>query len=293
MPIADISGLWLLDKPQGITSRTLGDKVAQKLHIHDFGHTGTLDPQASGLLILVSGRARKIQNFFTTLEKCYQAALMLGSFSETDDMEGPIVPCLGRTPPAAETVRNVVGSFQGQQVQTPPVYSAIKINGRRAYKLARQGEKVELTPRVVHIYQIEIMEYAYPLLRITVRCSAGTYIRSLARDIGSKLGTGGYLQALRRISIGSFRLEHAVTLDTITESARISLEKALADYPQTAITAEEWEKIRHGQKIYAPNFPQCSQSTFVRFQDTIVVWAEREGDWLCPKKLLAEPVAQE
>ena len=208
----------LVDKPAGISSFGIVAKIRRELkeefgHKIKVGHTGTLDPFATGLLILLSGKMTKKSNEFLKLDKIYEAELKLGFVSSTGDPEGEIQPFhiegASDPYPKREVVESVLQSFTGKITQTPPRFSAIKINGERAYKLARKGADFEIPSRKVEIYSIEILDYSYPTLKIRCHVSSGTYIRTLAEDIGKKLGTGAYLTALRRTKIGDYHIEDA------------------------------------------------------------------------------------
>lgn len=232
----------LIDKPAGISSFGVVAKIRGKLkaefgHKIKVGHTGTLDPFATGLLILLSGKMTKKSNEFLKLDKVYEATLKLGFTSTTGDPEGEITEYdstwagdgAGGPPdarsrkastvgeaatagPAQSIIVSTLNSFIGKIRQTPPKFSAIKINGQRAYKLAREGKDFEIPSREIEIYSIEILNYNYPELTIRVHCSSGTYIRTLAEDIGKTLGTGAYLTTLRRIKIGSYDIKNAEKL---------------------------------------------------------------------------------
>ena len=225
----------LVDKPAGISSFGVVAKIRKELrdefgHKIKVGHTGTLDPFATGLLILLSGKMTKKSNEFLKLDKIYEAELKLGFVSDTGDPEGEIQEYLvsdtGRSRPSSRVSRpnsrqqppkcpqlnileSTIKSFIGKIEQTPPKFSAIKINGQRAYKLARQNKDFEIPSRKVQIYSIEILEYDYPTLKIRCHVSSGTYIRTLAEDIGQKLGTGAYLTTLRRTKIGDYDIKDA------------------------------------------------------------------------------------
>lgn len=179
------------------------------------GHTGTLDPFATGLLMLVLGSFTKRAGDFSKLDKVYEAELMLGAISSTGDIEGEIAKKSTQEPPE-DYVKAALSTFLGEIEQTPPAYSAVKIGGQRAYKMARAGKKVEIEPRQVKIYEITDVNYDYPKLKFTCKVSSGTYIRSLAADIGEKLGTGAYLSALRRTQVGEFTLKNALNLEGIS-----------------------------------------------------------------------------
>ena len=232
----------LIDKPAGISSFGVVAKIRGKLkaefgHKIKVGHTGTLDPFATGLLILLSGKMTKKSNEFLKLDKVYEATLKLGFTSTTGDPEGEITEYdstwagdgAGGTPdarsrkastvgeaatagPAQSIIVSTLNSFIGKIRQTPPKFSAIKINGQRAYQLAREGKDFEIPSREVEIYSIEILKYNYPELKIRVHCSSGTYIRTLAEDIGETLKTGAYLTTLRRIKIGNYDVRDAEKL---------------------------------------------------------------------------------
>ncbi|MBR2839840.1 tRNA pseudouridine(55) synthase TruB [Candidatus Saccharibacteria bacterium] len=221
----------LIDKPAGISSFGVVAKVRTKLrdefkHKVKVGHTGTLDPFATGLLILLSGQMTKKSSNFLKQDKIYEATLKLGCTSTTGDPEGEISayatkesenadcgPSSSRnTIPNLSTIESVIHNFIGKINQTPPRFSAIKINGQRAYKLARKGQDFEIPQRQVEIYSIDILDFHYPELKIKVHCSSGTYIRTLAEDIGKKLHTGAYLTALRRIKIGDYNIKDAIPL---------------------------------------------------------------------------------
>ncbi len=214
----------LIDKPSGISSFGVVAKVRARLketygHKIKVGHTGTLDPFATGLLILLSGKMTKKSAEFLKLDKTYEATLKLGYTSTTGDPEGEIteVNPSRMSPqechPNLDKISSIIKSFVGTITQTPPRFSAIKINGQRAYKLARQNQNFEIPSREITIYSIEILHYDYPDLTIRCHVSSGTYIRTLAEDIGKALGTGAYLTALRRTTIGNYNVLDATTLD--------------------------------------------------------------------------------
>ncbi len=211
----------LIDKPAGISSFGVVAKVRAKLknefgHKVKVGHTGTLDPFATGLLILLSGKMTKKSNEFLKLDKVYEATLKLGFTSTTGDPEGEITETINKSTnnnPKQKDIDSVISSFIGKIIQTPPRFSAIKINGKRAYKLARKGEDFEIPSREVEIYSIDVLDYSYPELKIRCHVSSGTYIRTLAEDIGKKLSTGAYLTALRRTKIANYDVKDASSLN--------------------------------------------------------------------------------
>lgn len=214
MPDSDFNRVILIDKPAGITSFGVVARVRRHLtelagHKVKVGHCGTLDPFATGLLILASGKYTRRAQEFSHLDKVYRATIRLGATSTTGDPEGEITEQSVNHRPALADIERVLLQFTGEITQTPPAYSAIKINGQRAYKLARAGKAVEMPSRQVTIYWIRIISYSYPELVIETKVSSGTYIRTLAEDIGKALKTGAYTTALRRLSIGDFNVKDA------------------------------------------------------------------------------------
>lgn len=207
----------LIDKPAGISSfgvvarvrRYLSQKAGKKIKV---GHTGTLDPFATGLLILLSAKATKLSNQFLKLDKWYEATLCLGKTSTTGDPEGVITEVNADRQPSYSDIEKILPDFLGNIKQTVPIFSAVKINGKRAYQLARQGQKVEMPTREIEIYELEVLSYHFPELVIRTHVSSGTYIRTLGEDLGQALGVGAYLTALRRTKVGNFDLNNAKSL---------------------------------------------------------------------------------
>lgn len=212
-----IQDIILIDKPAGLSSFGVVARVRRRLSMEagkkaKVGHTGTLDPFATGLLILLANKATKLSNQFLKLDKWYEATICLGKTSTTGDPEGEIIEQNTEKVPTLEEVKAVVNQFVGQITQTVPAFSAVKINGQRAYQLARRGEDVAMPTRQIEIYAIEILSYNYPELVIRTHVSSGTYIRALGEDIGKALGVGAYLTALRRTQVGEYQIENAVKL---------------------------------------------------------------------------------
>lgn len=212
-----LQNIILIDKPAGLSSFGVVARVRRRLSMEagkkvKVGHTGTLDPFAAGLLILLANKATKLSNQFLKLDKWYEATICLGKTSTTGDPEGEIIEQNTEKVPTLEEVKAVVNQFVGQIMQTVPVFSAVKINGQRAYQLARRGENVSMPTRQIEIYAIEILSYNYPELIIRTHVSSGTYIRTLGEDIGKALGVGAYLTALRRTQVGDYQIKNAVKL---------------------------------------------------------------------------------
>lgn len=207
----------LIDKPAGMTSfgvvarvrRVLSQQLGKKAKV---GHTGTLDPFATGLMIIVTGKECRNAMQYSKLDKEYEATIRLGQSSSTGDPEGEII-AVSDTQPTKEAVEAALARFKGEITQRPPIFSAIKINGRRAYDLARKGEAVEVPERQVMIYELELLDYSYPDVRIRTHVGSGTYIRSLAVDIGAVLETGAYCAELRRTKVAEYTVAEAVVLE--------------------------------------------------------------------------------
>lgn len=213
-----ISGLIIINKPYGWPSMKVIRKIKKLTGVKKVGHAGTLDPLATGVLPVCIGRefTKKISELMN-LKKEYIAEINLSAFSETDDSEGEIIPVEVKKSPAEKEIKKILESFLGIQTQIPPKYSAVRIEGKRAYKLAREKKIFELKAKEVTFHEIKLINFNWPNLKIKIVCSKGTYIRSLARDIGKKLGTGGYISNLLRTAVGKYKLEDAFDAETLSE----------------------------------------------------------------------------
>ena len=242
----------MVDKPGGLTSRDVVNRLQGCFPRGTrIGHTGTLDPLATGVLVLCLGQATRLTEYIQDMGKTYRAVFRLGARSDTDDANGTVEAFVGPVPDR-ETVTKAVGIFIGDIDQVPPVYSAAKVAGARAYHLARKGREVSLQPRRVRIDAIDVLAYDYPRLEVEVRCGKGTYIRSLARDLGQRLGCGALVEELRRTRVGPFAASHGVTLDmgaSAIVSGVLPLAAAVADLPELVLPLPTLERLRHGQKI--------------------------------------------
>lgn len=212
----------LVDKPKGWTSFDVVNKIRHLFDVRRVGHAGSLDPMATGLLIVCTGKSTKEIDRYMGLEKEYEGDMLLGGRTESYDAETPVVEQRSTEEITAERVRDVMGRFVGKQQQIPPMWSAVKVQGRPLYKYARRGVEVERRPREVEIVQLAPTRVAVPEVGFTVTCTKGTYVRTLVHDIGAALGCGAYLTSLRRTRIGPYRLEEAATLD---ELARVASRK--------------------------------------------------------------------
>jgi len=209
----ELEGVLLIDKPSGMTSHDVVDRVRRILRMKRIGHAGTLDPMATGLLIILVGKATRLSQYLMSLDKEYEGTIKLGETTNTQDADGEIVATRPLPELSEANLSRAMGEFIGDQYQTPPMFSAKKLAGVPLYKLARKGKEVEREPRFIRISHFELLRFALPELDIRVRCSKGTYIRTLAHDLGEKLGCGAHLSALRRTATDRFSVADAVTLD--------------------------------------------------------------------------------
>lgn len=213
----DLNGLLIIDKPLGWTSADVCRFVRRRSGGAKVGHAGTLDPLATGVLIVCLGKATKMIDGLMAIEKTYRAEVDLSAFSATDDAEGERQFVDVDSLPALGAIRAACDALTGRIMQRPPNFSAVKVGGQRAYRMARRGDTPEIKPKPVEVHAIEILEYAWPRLTLDIRCGKGTYIRSIARDLGASLGTGGMLSGLVRTSSGAFTIEDAVAPEELPE----------------------------------------------------------------------------
>ena len=254
--MADFQGIIVIHKEKGFTSHDVVAKLRGILHMKKIGHTGTLDPDATGVLPVALGKGTKLVDLLTDKEKTYEAVLHLGIDTDTQDMSGTV---LEERPVnvTEEEVRKVLKSFVGEQLQVPPMYSALKVNGKKLYELAREGKTVERKARPVCFYEIEPLEFHLPLVKIRLTCSKGTYIRTLCHDIGEKLGCGGCMEELLRTRSGNFVWEDSMTLAQVEEAVRngtigdrvISIGQVLKDYPEIFCTREGDRLLENGNAL--------------------------------------------
>ncbi len=254
------SGVLCLNKPSGLTSRGVVDRVVRPLGRKvKVGHAGTLDPLASGVLVVCVGAATRLIEYVQRQPKTYQTVILLGARSDTHDADGTITAVDDAIPSTVEAVALAVASQVGTIAQKPPEYSALKVNGRRAYDLARSGQAVDLAARPITVYRIDVLSYEWPRLTLEVHCGSGTYIRSIARDLGEALGCGGLVEVLRRTEIGAFRLAEAVdpmdlSAESIAEALRPSAE-AVAALPMVSVSAAQVADLARGRSIVVTGLP--------------------------------------
>ncbi len=256
-----VSGVLVIDKPAGMTSHQVVQEVRRGTGIRRAGHTGTLDPRASGVLVILLGPAVRLSEWVASSDKRYLATIRLGEVRDTYDAEGRVVETHPWEHITEEQLREILKSFEGEIEQVPPAFSAVRVQGKRAYDLAREGKPVDLKPRKIKVYKLDLLEWEPPDLVVDVHCSSGTYVRSLAHDLGQKLGTGAYLLGLRRTQSGRFTLRDAVPLSRLQQAFlegnwyQFVLPAADAlppDWPTVTLDSDQVEKVRHGHRVPAP-----------------------------------------
>lgn len=291
-----MTGILPVDKPTGPTSHDVVAMVRHALEVRRVGHFGTLDPFASGLLVLGVGPATRLAPFAVDHPKTYLATIRLGATSTTDDAEGEIRTIEAAEPPSRETIESACRTWTGSVEQVPPAYSAKHVGGRRAYALARAGEAVALPSETVRIDRIEVLRYEWPELAIEVECGPGTYVRALARDLGEALETGGYCQALRRTRVGPIEVGQALDADGLrdpgrTRSALLAAESAVLDRPAVDLDAAGADTVAHGGRVAAPEeLPGSASWVRLRGPGGFLGMGERieaeGGAWIQPRKIL-------
>lgn len=251
-------GIVVVDKPAGMTSHDVVGRCRRIFGTRKVGHAGTLDPMATGVLVIGIERATKILGLLTATSKSYAATIRLGRSTSTDDAEGEVLQDVPADHVTDEQIAAGIAELRGDIAQRPSSVSAVKIGGKRAYQLAREGQEVELAERRVRIDRFDILairrDGAFVDVDVEVDCSSGTYIRALARDLGQALGVGGHLTALRRTRVGGYGLDHARTLDELADNPQLSYsldEACLLAFPRRAITAEQSEDASHGRPLTA------------------------------------------
>lgn len=296
----DIDGILLLDKPEGLSSNHALRRVSRLLDARKAGHTGSLDPLATGLLVLCFGRATRISEWLLGAEKTYRTTAQLGTTTATADREGEVL--LQRPVPTltTEQIERVLAEFRGKQQQIPPMYSALKHQGRRLYEIAREGLEVERPPREITVYELELEQHTPDTLSLFVRCSKGTYIRSLVSDIGEQLGCGAHVHSLRRIGLGPFRNEPMFPLADLeqlgsvkdmaaVESLLLPIDKGLSDWPSVTVDVDRVDGFCQGQSVEA----ECSAvGALVRVHDCngelLGMGEVQENFRIAPRRLLVQ-----
>ena len=296
----DVDGILLLDKPLGVTSNTALQTVKRLFKASKAGHTGNLDPLATGLLPICFGEATKISSFLLDSDKRYIGTCKLGVRTSTADAEGEILETRPVGAISEQQIREVLESFCGQIEQIPPMHSAVKVNGTPLYKLAREGKEIERKPRRVTIHEINVLRLEGDELEIDLRCSKGTYVRTLAEDIGEALGCGAHLSALRRTASGPFQLEHAVTMPELEHLAEsgfealdellVPMEEALSDWPMVSMSENTAYYLQQGQAVQIPRAPTSGWVRLHRDDGKFLgIGQILEDGRVAPKRLIKSP----
>jgi tRNA pseudouridine55 synthase len=226
-PAKELEGVLLVDKPGDHTSHDVVARLRGALHMRRIGHAGTLDPMATGLLVILVGKATRLSQYLTSLDKEYEGTVELGAVTDSQDADGRVMETRPVPPLTEPELRAALQGFLGDQYQTPPMYSAIKIGGVPLYRKARRGEEVEREPRFIRVMSWDLLGLALPRFDFRLRCTKGTYVRTLAHDLGQRLGCGAHLAALRRTATGPFRIADALTIEAIEVLSRTELEQRL------------------------------------------------------------------
>lgn len=287
----NVSGVLVVDKPVGLTSHDVVQIIRRGTDIRRAGHTGTLDPRASGVLVVLIGPAVRLSEFVSAENKRYQATIRLGSSSDTYDSEGVISDEVEVNVSQAE-VEELLKGYVGEIEQRPPVYSAVKVQGKPAYERTRDGEELDLEPRIIQVHSLELLEFALPEIVVDIHCSSGTYVRSLANDIGEELGVGAHLVGLRRTRSGHFTLRDAVSLRRLADDFEtgswaqhlIPAAEALGDWPAVELDADEFEKVRNGNRIPAKE-GAVGMARAINEQGELVAIVEVDGEEWQPRKV--------
>lgn len=291
----ELNGILLVDKSGGWTSHDVVARVRRLSGQRRIGHTGTLDPAATGLLVLCLGRATRLVEYLAAHDKDYEAEIQLGVSTTTDDAEGEVLR-RGATPPLdSVTLKDLERAFTGNLLQRPPAYSAVQVGGRRAYDAAREGAPLDLPARRVEVHHLVLQRVGADRLCATIRCGSGTYIRSLARDIGETLGCGAHLASLRRTRVGGLQLAEALTLDELGVLAAAGLlgralrpaDDGLVDLDAVLLGATHEMEVRHGGRITIPESGASSRARVYSADGTLLAIAEvNEAGQLRPLKVL-------
>jgi tRNA pseudouridine55 synthase len=277
-------GIVIIDKPESVTSHDVVNAVRRKFHTTKVGHLGTLDPMATGVLPVAIGKATRLAQFISGNPKIYEGDIYLGFSTTTYDRLGAPTS-EAQAIPDTRDIRQAVQSLTGTILQVPPAFSAKKIGSVPSYKLARKNRAVDLAPVQVHIEQFEILNRADPLLSFRVVCSPGTYIRSLAHDLGQRLGCGAHLRRLHRTRSGDFTLDQATTPEACSQNNLIRLEALLPALPRFEVSGEEETRIRHGNDIPGPSADLRLTRIFNK-QGHFLAIASIENGWVRPKLVL-------
>ena len=278
-----VNGCLLINKEKGLTSRQEVNKISKILKTKKVGHIGTLDPFATGLLIVLVGNATKISPFLEKEDKTYIASLKFGEATDTLDVDGNVIKSEEVPDLSIDKIKEVLKSFIGESEQVPPLYSALKLNGKHYYDYARKGIEIERKVRKIRIYDIQFVSYSNHVLTFAAKVSKGTYIRSLGEDIATRLGTIGHLIELERLAIGDFSLSKAIKSDEVDETKLISIDKMLKDYKNILLDDKLALKAKNGVALYLNS---QEEYVLVSDKDGIIAMYQKENDkYICLRGL--------
>ncbi|WP_456378212.1 tRNA pseudouridine(55) synthase TruB [Thiolapillus sp.] len=297
----NITGILLLDKPLGMTSNAALQEVKHLFKAQKAGHTGSLDPLATGLLPLCFGNATKISAFLLDADKRYEVRVRLGETTSTADAEGEVIESRPAEHITREDVQAVLGDFLGEITQLPPMFSAVKHNGQRLYQLARQGIEVEREARNITIHDLRLLDFAGPEFELLVHCSKGTYVRTLAEDIGKSLGVGAHVVALRRTLVGPFEAQDMVSMESLQQVLQeqglhgldqllLPMDAGLNHWPAVHLGADSSFYIKQGQPVLVPKAPADGYVRIYGADEKFIGVGEIDDDGrVAPRRLLANP----
>ncbi len=287
-----LSGFLCIDKPSGVTSRDVVDWVVRRVRPAKAGHAGTLDPLASGVLVVCVGAATRLMEYVQQRPKSYRGVFLLGQTSTTEDVEGQVQLLPAAPIPAREQLERAAAALTGRIMQRPPAYSALKVAGKRAYDLARRGQPVDLAPRPIDIYELRVLRYDYPELELQTLCGAGTYVRTLGRDLAKAAGTDAVMASLVRMAVGEFRLADALPADKIALADLTAwlqpLERAVAHLPSVSLTPAQAQRLRFGQCVPLSPEPPGPTAAGLDGDGKLVAILERQpaGAWHAERAFL-------
>ncbi len=286
---ASLFGFLNLNKPRGWSSRAAVDRVQKIVWPEKVGHAGTLDPLATGVLVVGMGQATRLVEYLQQQPKGYVGTFLLGRESDTEDIEGHVIPLEQPPVPTLEQIESLLPRFTGEIDQMPPAFSALKVEGRRAYQFARKGLEVKLDSRRIHIHSLAVEAYAYPELRLRITCGSGTYIRSLGRDLARALGTGAVMSALVRTFIGSFTLEQSISPETldraIIERHLLPSQWAVSHLPSMSLSDQEVIEILHGRTIPLADWSDSGERSATDSTGRLIAILAPSGSLLRPVRV--------
>ena len=269
-----MNGILMIDKDRGMTSRDVVNQVGKILHTKKVGHTGTLDPMATGVLILCVGSYTKLVNLFIAKEKTYVAKMKLGIQTDTGDITGSVIK-RGKSTFPKEEINKCFSNFYKEYEQTVPIYSAVKVNGKKLYEYAREGKNIELPKRLVRIFELKVISIEADEIEFETTVSKGTYIRSLIEDLAASLGTVGTMTSLRRIKQGNILIDDCISLDEVKEGIKLKQIEDIFNYPRYNINDDYYQRVKNGNTL---KLDSNEERLFLVYEDKIAAVYEKNGD---------------